>query len=87
MPGACFIGHFIRFFSVPLHDKCIAEFPTQSESLLKRHITVRDTTVASAYHRLKSDDDVIRAIEDLESRIPMAIPITGLKVIKTRRKQ
>jgi hypothetical protein len=29
--------------------------------------------VASAHHRLKSDDDVIRAIEDLESRIPMAI--------------
>jgi hypothetical protein len=29
--------------------------------------------VASAYHRLKSDDDVIRAIQDLESRIPLAI--------------
>jgi hypothetical protein len=29
--------------------------------------------VTSAYHRLKSDDDAIRAIEDLESRIPMAI--------------
>jgi hypothetical protein len=28
--------------------------------------------VASAYHRL-SDDDAIRAIKDLESRIPMAI--------------
>jgi hypothetical protein len=39
----------------------------------KNHKTVRDTTVASAYHWLKSDDDVIRAIEDLESRIPMAI--------------
>jgi hypothetical protein len=44
---------------------------TDSESLLKRHKTVHDTTVASAYHRLKSDDDVIRAIEDLESCIPM----------------
>jgi hypothetical protein len=29
--------------------------------------------VASAYRRLQSDDDIIRAIEDLESRIPMAI--------------
>jgi hypothetical protein len=54
-------------------DKCSAEFHTESESLSKRHKTVRDTTVASAYHRLKSDDDVIRAIEDLESRIPMAM--------------
>jgi hypothetical protein len=35
--------------------------------------TVRDTTVASAYHRLKSDDNVIRAIEDLENGIPMVI--------------
>jgi hypothetical protein len=49
------------------------EFHTDSESLIKRHKTVRDTTVPSAYHRLKSDDDVIRAIQDLESRIPMAI--------------
>jgi hypothetical protein len=73
MAGACFIGHSIRFFSIPVHDKCSAEFHTDSESLIKRHKTVRDTTVASAYHRLKSDDDVVRAIKDLESRIPMAI--------------
>jgi hypothetical protein len=38
MTGACFIGHFIRFFNM-----------------------------------LKSDDDVVRAIEDLESCISMAI--------------
>jgi hypothetical protein len=71
--GACFIGHFIRFFSISVHGICIAEFHTNSESLLKHHETARDTTVASTYHRLKSDYDVIRAIEDLESRIPMAI--------------
>jgi ribonuclease HI len=65
MAGAC--------FSIPVHGKCSAEFHTDSESLIKRHKTVRDTTAASAYHRLKSDDDVIRAIEDLERRIPMAI--------------
>jgi hypothetical protein len=73
MAGACFIGHFIRFFSIPIPDKCRAEFHTDSESLIKRRKTVRDTTVASAYHRLKFDDDVIRAIEDHESRIPMVI--------------
>jgi hypothetical protein len=74
------------FFSIPaVHDKCIAEFHTDSESLIKHHKTVRDTTVASAYHRLKSDDDVIRAIEDLESLSQTRLPITGSKVIKTRR--
>jgi hypothetical protein len=73
MAGACFIGHFTRFFRIPVHDKCSAEFHTNSESLIKRHIPVRDTTVASAYHRLKSDDDIIRAIEDLDSHIPMVI--------------
>jgi hypothetical protein len=73
MAGARFIGHFIRFFRIPVHDKCSTEFHTDSESLTKRHKTVRDTTVASAYHRLKSDDVVIRAIQDLESRIPLAI--------------
>jgi hypothetical protein len=73
MAGACFIANFIWFFNILVHDKCIAEFHTDSESLLKRHKTVRDTTVASAYHWIKPDDDVIRAIEDLESCIPMAI--------------
>jgi hypothetical protein len=43
MAGACFVGHFIRFFSIPVHDKCSAEFHTDSESLIKRHKTVRDT--------------------------------------------
>jgi hypothetical protein len=71
--GTCFIGHFIRFFGIPVHDNYIAKFHTDSESLLKRHKTVRDTTVASSYHRLKSDGDVIQAVADLESRIPMGI--------------
>jgi hypothetical protein len=67
MTGACFIGHFIRFFGITVDDECCSEFHTDSESLLKRHKTVRDTTVASAYHRLKPDDDaILRAIEDLE---------------------
>jgi hypothetical protein len=55
-------------------ENYIVELHADSETLLKRHQTVRDTTVASSYHRLQSDDDFIRAIEDLESRtIPMAI--------------
>jgi hypothetical protein len=67
------IGNLSRFFSIPIHDKCSAKFHTDSESLIKRHKTVRDTTVASAYHRIKSDDDAIRASDDLESYFPMAI--------------
>jgi hypothetical protein len=70
-----------RFFGRPVHDKCITEFHTDNESLLKRHKIVHGTRVAFAYHRLKSDDDIIRAIEDLESRIPRQSPITGSKVI------
>jgi hypothetical protein len=73
MAGACFIGHFIRFVGIPVHDSCMVEFHTDSESLLKRHETVRDTIGASAYYRLQSYNDVIRAIEDLESYIPLAI--------------
>jgi hypothetical protein len=69
MAGVCFIDHFIRFFGIPVHDKCITEFHTDSESPLKCHKTVRDTRVG----RLQSDDDIIRAIEDLQSHIPMAI--------------
>jgi hypothetical protein len=36
-------------------------------------VIIRNTRVAFAHHRLQSDDDAIRAIEDLGSRIPMAI--------------
>jgi hypothetical protein len=63
----------MNIFGITVHDECCAEFHTDSESLLKRHKTFRDSTVASAYHRLKSDDDVIQAIKDLESRISMVI--------------
>jgi hypothetical protein len=31
MAGACFIDHFIRFFGIPFHDKCITEFHTDSQ--------------------------------------------------------
>jgi hypothetical protein len=35
----------------PVHTKCIAEFSTDSDTLLKRHKTVRDAIVlACAYH-------------------------------------